>query len=121
MPILLAVVVAVTLLLPATGMAGPLQADATIAEYFRLEWHTASGAGGAEIAGHVDNVSNLPVDRMQLLVERLDDRGAVLGTSRTWVMGVVVPRHRTYFTTRVAPAPAYRVSILTFDWMNCRD
>jgi hypothetical protein len=121
MPALVAALVAAAMLLPAAGIAGPLHADATIAEYFRLEWRTAPGAGGPEIAGHVDNVGNLPVDRMQLLVERLDDRGAVLGTSRTWVMGVIVPQHRTHFTTRVAPAPSYRVSILTFDWVNCRD
>ena len=62
MPILLAVVVAVGLLLPAASIASPLQADATIAEYFRLEWHTAPGAAGLEIAGHIDNVGNLPVD-----------------------------------------------------------
>jgi len=121
MPVRAAVFVAMAVFLPSVGTAGSLHTDATIDEYFRLEWHTAPGAGGSEIAGHVDNIGNLPVDRMQLLVERLDDRGAVLGTSRTWVMGVVIPRHRTYFTTRVAPAPSYRVSILTFEWMNCRD
>jgi len=121
MPALAAVLVAAAVLLPAAGTAGPLHADATIAEYFRLEWQATPGARGPEIAGHVDNVGNLPVDRMQLLVERLDAGGAVLGASRTWVMGVIAPQHRTYFAARVAPATSYRVSILTFDWMNCRD
>ena len=121
MPALVAVLVAVALLRPAWGTAGPVHADATIAEYFRLEWQTTPGARGSEIVGHVANVGNLPVDRMQLLVERLDADGAVLGTSRTWVMGVVAPQQRTYFTARVAPATSYRVSILTFDWSNCRD
>ena len=74
-----------------------------------------------KLTTHVDNVGNVPVDRMQILVERLDAGGAVVGTSRAWVMGVVVPLHRTHFTARVAPAASYRVSILTFDWSNCRD
>jgi hypothetical protein len=112
---------ALALLLPAAGGAGPIHADATLAEYFRLEWRATPGARGADIAGYVDNVGNVPVDRMQLLVERLDAGGVVLDSSRTWVMGVVAPLHRTYFVTRVSLAPAYRVRILTFDWTNCRD
>jgi hypothetical protein len=116
-----AILVAVAVLLPAVGTAGPSQADATIAEYFRLQWQATQGTRGSEIDGYVDNVGNVPVDRMQILVERLDAGGAVVGTSRAWVMGVVVPMHRSYFTTRVAPAASYRVTILTFDWTNCRD
>jgi hypothetical protein len=112
---------ALGVLLPVAATAGPIQAPATIDEYFRLEWQATPGARGPEIAGSIDNVGNLPVDRMQLLVERLDAAGTVIGSSRTWVMGVVVPLHRSYFTTRVAPAASYRVSILTFDWANCRD
>src|SRR6187402_3551076 len=94
-----AILVAVAVLLPAVGTAGPSQADATIAEYFRLQWQATQGTRGSEID---DNVGNVPVDRMQVLVERLDAGGAVVGTSRAWVMGVVVPMHRSYFTTRVA-------------------
>ena len=57
----------------------------------------------------------------RLTIDRLDARGAVVGSATTWVMGTVVPNHRSYFTAGVAPAPAYRVRILTFDWSNCRD
>ncbi len=118
---LVVVLVAVAVLLPAAGTAGPIHADATITEYFRLEWQAAPGTRGPEIAGYVDNVGSVPVDRMQILVERLDAAGTIVGSSRAWVMGVVAPQHRNYFTTRVAPAASYRVSILTFDWSNCRD
>ena len=104
-------------LLPGAGAADPIQADATVHQYFRLQWE----ARGPEIAGYVENVSDLPVDRMRLLVERLDASGAVVGASTTWVMGTVVAHHRNYFTTRVPSSPAYRVRILTFDWSNCRD
>jgi hypothetical protein len=116
-----ALVVAVAVLLPGVSAAGPIHADATLDEYFRLEWQPSPGARGPEISGYVANVSNLPVDRMQVLVERLDAAGTVVGSSRAWVMGVVAPQHRTYFTTRVPAANSYRVRILTFDWVNCRD
>jgi hypothetical protein len=115
------ILVAVAVLSPAVGTAGPIQADATIDQYFRLEWQATPATQGSEIAGYVDNVGNVPADRMQILVERLDAGGAVVGMSRVWVLGVVVPLHRNYFTTRVSPAASYRVRILTFDWSNCRD
>ena len=117
MPILVALVVAMAVLLPGAGATDPIHADATVDRYFRLQWE----ARGPEIAGYVENVSDLPVDRMRLLVERLDAGGAVVGASTTWVMGTVAAHHRNYFTTRVPSAPAYRVRILTFDWSNCRD
>jgi hypothetical protein len=105
----------------AAGAGGPSHADDTLERYFRLEWQAAPGGRGPEIAGYVENVGDVPVDRMRLTIERLDAGGTVVGTSTTWVMGVVTPHHRSYFTTRVAAAATYRVRILTFDWSNCRD
>jgi len=121
MPTLVALVVAMAVLLPGPAAADPIHADATVEQYFHLQWEATAGARGPEIAGYVENVSDLPVDRMRLLVERLDASGAVMGSTTTWVMGSVAARHRNYFTTRVPSAPAYRVRILTFDWSNCRD
>ena len=121
MPTLVALVVAMAVLLPGPAAADPIHADATVEQYFHLQWEATAGARGPEIAGYVENVSDLPVDRMRLLVERLDASGAVMGSTTIWVMGSVVAHHRNYFTTRVPSAPAYRVRILTFDWSNCRD
>jgi hypothetical protein len=112
---------AVGLLASGAGAGGSSHADDTFARYFRLEWQATPDARAPEIAGYVENVGNVPVDRMRLTIERLDAGGAVMSTSTTWVMGVVTPNHRNYFTTRVAAAPAYRVRILTFEWSNCRD
>jgi hypothetical protein len=116
-----ALLVTLSWLLPAVGSAGPIQAAATVEHYFRVQWEATPGPRGPEIAGFVENISDLPVDRMRLVVERLDAGGAVVGTSTTWVMGIVVPHHRSYFSTRVPAASTYRVRILTFDWSNCRD
>jgi hypothetical protein len=118
---LAAVGVAAALLAPVSGAGGSTHADDTFARYFRLEWEATPGARGPQIAGYVENVGNVPVDRMRLSIERLDAAGVVIDTTTTWVMGVVIPNHRNYFTTRVAAAPAYRVRILTFEWSNCRD
>jgi len=121
MPALLAAFVLAAALLPTAGTAGPLHADDTFERYFRLQWEATPGARGPEIAGYVENVSDLPVDRMRILVERLDAGGAVIGSTTTWVMGSVAAHHRNYFTTRVPAASSYRVRILTFEWSNCRD
>jgi len=121
MPALVALILTMAVLLPGAGAADPTHADVTVHQYFRLQWEATPGSRGPEIAGYVENISDLPVDRMRLLVERLDPGGAVIGSSTTWVMGIVAAHHRNYFTTRVPSAPAYRVRILTFDWSNCRD
>ena len=118
---LMAALVAATVLLPCAGGAGPLFTEDTLQRYFRLDWDATPGARGPQIAGYVENTGNVPVDRMRLLVEHLDAGGVVTTTSTTWVMGVVTPNHRSYFTTRVAAAAAYRVRILSFDWPTCRD
>jgi hypothetical protein len=118
---LVAIVLAGAALLPVPGAAGPLYADATLAEYFRLQWETTAGARGSAITGHVQNLGNLPFDRIQLLVERLDASGAVIGRSNTWVVGLLPAHQRGYFKTSVPAAASYRVTISSFDWANCRD
>ena len=111
------VALVVLLLLPASGRAATALSPATADQYFRLQWE----AGPSVLTGHVENISNLPVERMELLVERLDANGAVVGSERAWVMGVVVPNHRTPFSARVAAASSYRITIRSFDWSTCRD
>jgi hypothetical protein len=118
---LVALLLASVAWLPAAGTAGPLYSDATLAEYFRLHWEAAAGARGAAITGHIQNLATLPFDRIQLLVERLDAGGAVIGRSTTWVVGNLPASQRAYFTANVPAAASYRVSISSFDWANCRD
>jgi hypothetical protein len=119
--VLVAVLLALGGLAPVVASAGPVHADDTLQRYFQLEWTATAGARGPEVAGYVENLGNVPFERMRLVVEQLDPGGVVIGTSTTYVMGVVTPRHRSYFTSRVPAATAYRVRILSFDWSNCRD
>ena len=108
---------AAVLLLPASSLAASALSPAMVDQYFRVQWE----AGPSVLAGHVENISNLPVEHMELLVERLDASGAVIGTQRAWVVGVVIPNHRTHFSTPVATAASYRVTIRSFNWTTCRD
>ena len=117
----LAVLVLASVALLPGGVTAATHADATLAEYFNLQWETTPGARGPAISGQVRNLSNLPVERMQLLVEPLDQTGAVVGSFRTWVLGQIPAHTSGYFSTQVPAALAYRVRILTFDWSNCRD
>ena len=107
--------------LPATGSAGALYSEAMLAQYFRVQWEASTGARGAAITGHIQNLATLPFDRLQLLVERLDAGGVVIGRSTTWVVGNLPANQRAYFSATVPVAASYRVSIASFDWANCRD
>lgn len=110
----------VALAAPAVS-AGAAWSQATLDQYFRVQWDTAPAAGGVAVSGSVTNVGNGPAHRMQVAVERLDAGGAVVGSTTAWVPGDISAGQRGYFTARVPAAAAYRVRILAFDWANCRN
>jgi hypothetical protein len=87
----------------------------TLDRYFRLEW----SKNGRKVNGYVYNSSPRRVQRMQLLVEGIDGSGNVVNTTKTWVRDVP-PNNRSFFETSVPDAPSYRVSVLTFDWIDDR-
>jgi hypothetical protein len=87
----------------------------TLDRYFRLEW----SKNGRKVNGYVYNSSNRRVQHMQLLVEGVDAAGNVVNTTKTWVRDVP-PNNRAFFETPVLDAPSYRVSVLTFDWIDDR-
>ena len=65
------------------------------------------------------NSSDRRAARMQLLVEGVDAAGNVVNTTKTWVRDVP-PNNRAFFETSVPDAPSYRISVLTFDWIDDR-
>ena len=95
--------------------AGDVVSQETIDAYFRLEWSKA----GRKVNGYVYNSSNRRAGHMQLLVEALDAAGAVVKRTSTSVRDVP-PKNRAFFETSVAEAPSYRVSIISFDWVEDR-
>lgn len=95
--------------------AGAASAD----QAFRIEWAAEAGAKGPLISGYIyNNKVGLAADRMRLQIERLDAAGRVVGTSTTWVLGGVPPGSRAYFSALVETAAAYRIQVLSFDWIR---
>ena len=87
----------------------------TLDRYFRLEWSKS----GRNVNGYVYNSSNRRAAHMQLLVEGLDAAGTVVTKTMTWVRDVP-PNNRAFFEVAAPNAPSYRVSVLSFDWVEDR-
>ena len=95
--------------------AGEIVSKETLDAYFRLEWSKT----GRKVNGYVYNSSNRRAGQMQLLVEGVDPAGAVVSRTSTSVRDVP-PNNRAFFETPVGEAPSYRVSIISFDWVEDR-
>jgi hypothetical protein len=101
------------------GTAAVSYSQESLDQRFRIEFQVTPGQPRPELSGYVyGQYSGLYAAHMQLAIERLDGSGQVIGQSTTWVLGDVPPGNRAYFTTRVEPAAAYRVRILSFDWIG---
>jgi len=103
-----------------TVIAGPLYAPETLERYFRVEWQTRPGPAGATLDGYVYNKSDMPATGMQINIEQLDAGGNVVGQTREWVLGDVPAGGRAFFTAHVPAAASYRVTVLTFSWIDKR-
>jgi len=87
--------------------------------YFPIDAQTETRSRGAVVAGYVRNEGGLGAKDVRLRVEQLDAGGQVVATSIGYVSGTLTPGRRVYFEVPVASAAAtYRVSVLSFDWIN---
>jgi hypothetical protein len=80
---------------------------------FRLEW----SKDGKKVSGYVYNRTSRYAAKMSLLVEGVDAAGKVITATTTWVPDVP-PNNRAYFQVAVADAPSYRISILSYNWIQ---
>jgi len=80
---------------------------------FRLEW----AKEGRKVDGYVYNQTSRHAARMSLLVEGIDSSGKVLAATRTWVADVP-PNNRSYFQVTVPDAPSYRITIVSYNWIQ---
>jgi hypothetical protein len=114
---LIALLAALLVMTPAAN-ARSNYAPGSLDHYMALDWKVISASQGPVIEGFVYNKYAQAADRMRLSIEQLDGSGNVVGSSTTWVMGGVPPQGRGWFSTKVPAATAYRVEILSFDWVG---
>lgn len=88
--------------------------------FFKLDWQADTRHGRPVVSGYLLNDWGMPAARIQLLVESLGPDGEILGQRVAWLGGgVLTPGSRAYFEIPpVEPAPAYRVSVFAFDWVQ---
>jgi hypothetical protein len=96
-------------------LAAEIYAPETLDRYFQLEWSRA----GKNVNGYVYNTGNRRAAHMILLVEGLDGAGNTVTKTTTWVRDVP-PNNRAFFQVAVPTAATYRVSVLSFDWVEDR-
>ena len=77
---------------------------------FRLEWSKE----GQKLRGYVYNLTSRYAARMRLRVEGVDASGNIVATQRMWVPDVP-PNTRTFFEVKVGDAPAYRITIESYN------
>ena len=86
-------------------------------QYFKLEWSPPTDNG--RISGYILNDWGSPANRIQLLVEGLDQAGQVVNQRVEWLGTMLTPGMRAYFEVRSpGPAPTYRVRVFAFDWIQ---
>jgi hypothetical protein len=85
-------------------------------QYFTIDWQPGERNGRPALTGTVTNRYGATADRVQLLVEALDDSGTVKTQQVVWLGDNVAPLDRTQFMVAVEKSPRYRVSIFAYDW-----
>jgi hypothetical protein len=86
-------------------------------QYFTLDWEAGQYRGRPIVSGYLRNNYGLSAGNVRLLVESLDVAGQVASTTIGYVSGLVPSGGRVYFEVPLpAPAPAYRVNVLSWDW-----
>ena len=89
-------------------------------QFFKLDWQAENRGGRPVVWGHILNDWGMPAANIRLLVEGIGSGGEIVGQRVEWLGGGTLPPGiRVYFELRPAqPAPAYRVSVFAFDWVQ---
>jgi hypothetical protein len=115
------VVLAVALAVAGAGAGAPAWSLTTLApgweQHFTITWDTVERHGRTVLRGEVANHFSLEAERVQLLVEGLDQAGQVVSQRVVWVDRPVAAFGRSYFETAVPDrAASYRVGVYAFIW-----
>jgi hypothetical protein len=85
--------------------------------FFKLDWEIGERRGRPVVSGYLANDSPYEVTGVRLLVDGLDEAGAIVAQGVSWVpVGRLGPFSRVYFE---APAPGrhprYQVRVFSYD------
>ena len=83
--------------------------------FFTIDWQAGTQRGHRVVSGTVQNRYGAAATRVQLLVEGLDDKGAVLSQRVVWLGDNVGPFDTARFNVPVEPAANYRVTMFAYD------
>jgi hypothetical protein len=87
--------------------------------FFRVDWRAVQDGPAPVVRGRVYNDWGLAARDVRLLVEGVDAKGRVLWQRVERLPGDLTPGTTAPFVVRVdQPAPAYRVSVYSFDWVQ---
>jgi hypothetical protein len=90
--------------------------------FFRITWQPGERRGQPVVYGRISNEYGTAATRVQLLVEALDASGQVTSQRISWLGRTLGPFDSSYFEAPVPQvAPAYRVSVFAFDWLESDD
>jgi hypothetical protein len=84
-------------------------------DYFQLDWQVGERRGHSVLTGHVRSTQKYGARWMQLLVDRVDARGALIDQRLVWLPSEVTRGSQVYFEVRVEPAASYRVVVYAYE------
>lgn len=86
-------------------------------QFFRVEWEAGTQGDGQVVRGRVRNDSPYLLDRIQLLVEALDQGGAVLDQQVVWLnaRGLEPFTGASFEVQARRSAPQYRVRVYSYE------
>ena len=87
-------------------------------QFFTIEWQAADRWGQRVLQGYVRNNWSFGIAHVRLLVEGLEPPDRVVGQRIITIGGQIMPGSRASFETMVWTAPAYRVRLFTYDWVE---
>jgi hypothetical protein len=110
-------VVATSALAQGAALLTPLVVDGE--RYFTVEWQAADTSRGPEVYGHIRNEWGFAARKVRLLVDSLDQSGAVTAQTLAYLPFDLTPGTGSYFAAHVpAPAASYRVSVFQWEWVQ---
>jgi hypothetical protein len=88
-------------------------------QFFKIEWEAGERKGRPIVQGYIKNDWGTTAANVRLLVDGLDPSGQIVSQTVGWLGSQLTPGARLYFEVPVAqPAPAYRVSVFAFDFVQ---